>query len=347
MKIAVLAGGYSPERDVSLTSGALISQALIRKGHRVAYVDVYFGAPCPDGDLDSLFSADAPECPSISEREPDLVSLKAAKGDKFCLIGENVLDICRAADVVFLALHGGMGEDGRLQATLENYGIRAYTGSDFIGSALAMDKDLSKKILASEGIRVPVGTVYSAENISAEKILADVGLPCVIKPASCGSSVGVSIVHSETELQSAIDAASAFEGKIVVEKKIEGREFSVGVLGSLALPAIEIITDEGFYDYKNKYSGKTKEVCPASLTESQANEAARMACDVFKALRLSGYARVDMMLDRRDGLFYCLEANTLPGMTPNSLLPQEARAVGISYDNLCEMIVESARKKAL
>ena len=169
--------------------------------------------------------------------------------------------------------------------------------------------------------------------------------PCVIKPASCGSSVGVSIVHSETELQSAIDAASAFECKIVVEKKIEGREFSLGVLGDIALPAIEIITDEGFYDYKNKYSGKTKEVCPASLTKEQASEASQMALDVFRALRLSGYARVDVMLDRRDGLFYCLEANTLPGMTPNSLLPQEARAVGIDYDELCQKIVESALKK--
>ena len=345
MKITVLAGGYSPERDVSLTSGALISSALIRKGHHVAYVDVYFGVSCPDGDFDSLFTNVPPECPKIRDTAPDLAALKAAKGDNFRLIGDNVLELCRASDVVFLALHGGMGEDGRLQATLESYGINYYTGSDFIGSALAMDKDLSKKVLASEGIRVPVGTVYSSGDISAEKILNDVGLPCVIKPTSCGSSVGVSIVHNEAELQCAIDEASVFECKIVVEKKIEGREFSVGVLGDIALPAIEIITDEGFYDYKNKYSGKTKEVCPAELTHEQASEAEKMALDVFRALRLSGYARVDVMLDSRDGLFYCLEANTLPGMTPNSLLPQEARAMGIDYDELCERIVESARKK--
>ena len=345
MKIAVLAGGYSPERDVSLTSGALISKSLIKKGHSVAYVDVFYGVTAPNGNFDALFTQIPPECPKIREREPDLKALRESKKDKFTLIGEGVLELCTHADVVFLALHGGMGEDGRLQATLENYGVTCYTGSGFIGSALAMDKELSKTVLASEGIRVPDGKVYDACDISTERIVREVGLPCVIKPASCGSSVGVSVVHSEAELESAIRAASDFECRIIVEKKITGREFSVGVLGDTALPAIEIITDEGFYDYKNKYSGKTKEVCPADLTPEQARAAAETAKDVFRTLRLSGYARVDVMLDERDGLFYCLEANTLPGMTPNSLLPQEARAVGIEYDELCEIIVESALQK--
>lgn len=344
MKIAVLAGGLSPERNVSLTSGALIAAALIRSGHEVALCDVYFGLPGFSGDFDSLFTKVEPICPTISESEPNLDELRAANGGRAQLIGENVLELCAAADVVFIALHGGMGENGQLQATLDNFAIR-YTGSGYIGSMLAMDKDLSKKIVSGVGIKVPDGITAESTQLTSNEIKNKIGLPCVIKPCSCGSSVGVSIVNTDEELDEALRLAATFEDLIIVEKRVVGREFSVGVLGGKALPAIEIIPKAGFYDYKNKYqSGMTEEICPAKLTEKEARDAAEMAEKAFEALRLSGYSRMDMILEEKSGEFYFLEANALPGMTPMSLLPQEAAAVGISYDELCDKIATSAVK---
>ncbi len=340
MKITVLAGGLSPERDVSLSSGAKIAAALVRRGHRVALADVYMGLPKPSGDLDALFVSVEPPTPPISSKEPDLDAVKASNGGREALIGENILELCAASDVVFLALHGGMGENGQLQATLDNFAIK-YTGSGYIGCLLAMDKDLSKKLMSSAGIRVPDGITAPSRELTAERILTEVGLPCVVKPCSCGSSVGVSIVETVSELDAALDSARAFEDRIIVEKRVVGREFSVGVLGDRALPAIEIIPKAGFYDYKNKYqSNMTVEVCPAELTPEQADAAGKMAVDVFHALGQRGYARIDMILDESTGTFCCLEANSLPGMTPTSLLPQEAAAAGIDYDELCEIIVK-------
>ena len=188
MKIAVLAGGYSPERNVSLCSGALISAALIRRGHKIAYADVYLGTKNVS-DVNSLFTDIAPEVPKIGGVEPDLAALKASNGGRNELIGENILELCQAADVVFLALHGGMGENGQLQATLDNFAIK-YTGSSYIGCLLAMDKDISKKILIGERLSVPVGVTLRA----GESIPEGTRLPAVVKPCSAGSSVGVSIV---------------------------------------------------------------------------------------------------------------------------------------------------------
>ncbi len=342
MKITVLAGGLSPERDVSLSSGAKIAAALVRRGHRVALADVYMGLPRFFGDFDELFVTTEPETPAISSKEPDLDAVKAANSGREALIGENILELCAASDVVFLALHGGMGENGQLQATLDNFAIK-YTGSGYIGCLLAMDKDISKKLMSSYGIRVPEGITAPSRELTAERILTEVGLPCVVKPCSCGSSVGVSMVKTPAELDSALAAARAFEDKILVEKQVCGREFSVGVLGGRSLPAIEIIPKAGFYDYKNKYqSNMTVEVCPADLSDDQAAAAGKMAVEVFEALGLRGYARVDMILDDATGTFCCLEANSLPGMTPTSLLPQEAAAAGIGYDELCDMIVSLA-----
>ena len=340
MKIAVLAGGYSPERNVSLSSGALISAALIRRGHEVAYADVYLGIKnC--GDVNSLFTKIAPAVPKIDGVEPDLDALKASNEGREELIGENILELCRASDVVFLALHGGMGENGQLQATLDNFAIK-YTGSSYIGCLLSMDKDISKKIMIGDGIPVPTGITLKV----GEPIPENIGLPAVVKPCSAGSSVGVSIVYTENELKKAITDAFGVEDSILIEKKVEGREFSVGVLGGRSLPAIEIIPKSGFYDYKNKYqSGMTEEICPADLTEAEAEAAGELAVNTAKALRLDGYCRVDMILDKYTEKFVCLEANALPGMTPTSLLPQEAAAAGIGYDELCDMIVKSALSK--
>ena len=268
MKIAVLAGGYSPERNVSLSSGALISAALIRRGHKVAYADVYLGIK-DAGDVNSLFSDVSPEVPKIDGVEPDLAALKESNGGRNELIGENILELCQAADVVFLALHGGMGENGQLQATLDNFAIK-YTGSSYIGCLLSMDKDISKKIMIGDGIPVPMGITLRA----GETVPGGIKLPAVVKPCSAGSSVGVSIVYTENELKKAISEAFRVEDSILIEKKVEGREFSVGVIGERSLPAIEIIPKSGFYDYKNKYqSGMTDEICPADLTESEAARA--------------------------------------------------------------------------
>ena len=341
MKITVLAGGLSPERDVSLSSGALIAASLIRSGHEVALVDVYEGIDS-DAEISGFFTKIPPAPYHVAESEPDLDAIIERNGGRRELIGPRVLELCRAADVVFIALHGAMGENGQLQATLDIYGIK-YTGSGYDGSLLAMDKELTKKLIAAAGICTAEGLCGRAHEIDEKRVLFEVGLPCVVKPCDCGSSVGVSIVQTEGELSAALELARGFGERVVVEKMIKGREFSVGILDGVALPAIEIIPKEGFYDYQNKYQGgKTLEVCPAELTEEEARAAAKTAADVFSVLRLRGYSRIDLILEESSGKFYCLEANTLPGMTPTSLLPQEAAAAGIGYDELCERIAKLA-----
>lgn len=344
MNIVILAGGLSPERDVSLVSGSLIANALGARGHRVLLLDIYEGIPLEGRDPISLFIR-APDYKfKVSNEVPDLGLIRRMNGDRCELIGEGVMEICRAADVVFVALHGDMGENGQLQATFDNYCIK-YTGSGYIGSLLAMDKDISKRMLVHDGIPTPLWVYYDTQKDSPALIIEKIGLPCVVKPCSCGSSVGISIVENVSELAAALRLAAEYERRLVVERKIIGREFSVGILGSMVLPAIEIIPKSGFYDYKNKYqSGLTVEICPANLTPAENEKMSRYALAVFKTLRLEGYARIDFILDS-EGEFWCLEANTLPGMTPTSLLPQEAAAAGISYGELCETIAMQALNK--
>lgn len=344
MNIVVLAGGLSPERDVSLVSGSLIANALVQNGHKVCLCDVYMGIEY-DGDIEELFTDKSDHGYKIASTEPDLDAVKAQNGGREALIGVNVLDICAYADVVFLALHGAMGENGSLQATLDNFGIKCYTGSGYAGSLLAMDKAVSKQLMAQNGIPNAHGIIYDTDVDSVERVSGEVGYPCVVKPANCGSSVGVSIVSDESELVEALDYAKKYENKIVIEEKIEGREFSVAVLDGVALPPIEIIPTDGWYDYKNKYQGTTKEVTPAEITPEQTARISDLALSVHKVLGLGGYSRVDFLLNKEDGEFYCLEVNTLPGMTPNSLMPQEAAAAGITYNELCEKIVDLAYKK--
>lgn len=336
MKITVLAGGFSPERDVSFLSGSLIANSLCRSGHEVALLDVFL--PYHGAKDENAFTRDGNFMYTIPKNPPDLDALRA-KVPGEALIGDGVLDICRMSDVVFLALHGGMGEDGRIQAILSSMGI-PYTGSDFSACLTAMDKSLSKLIFRAAGVATADFTVIR----SGERPYA-VSFPCVVKPCSCGSSVGVSIVENEKELNEALSLAEKYEGKILIEDKIEGREFSVGILNGKALPAIEIRPKEGFYDYERKYqSGLTEEICPAPLNTEEASRLADSALKAHRALGLGSYSRIDFIKDNKTGKFICLEANTLPGMTPMSLLPQEAAAAGISYDALCEMIATSAKK---
>lgn len=345
MKIAVLAGGMSPERNVSLTSGSLIAAALRRRGHLVCLADVYVGLSDVPTDLSSLFTLADDATFSVDEQIPDLERLKAENDGREELIGPHIIDLCRKADVTFLALHGAMGENGQLQALLDIHRI-AYTGSGYLGSALAMDKDVAKTVLAAAGIRVPHGIrIPRGEEADLPSILNQIGLPAVVKPAACGSSVGVSLVDTVEALTEALTAARAYEDDILVEERILGRELTCGILEGRVLPPVEIIPLHGFYDYKNKYqAGATTEICPAPIPDAATKAVQDATARGFAALRLSSYARFDFILTA-NGEAVCLEANTLPGMTPTSLLPQEAAAIGIDYDTLCETLAVSALKK--
>lgn len=337
MNIVVLAGGYSPEREVSRTSGALIANALIERGHRVLLLDVYEGIDTLPENISELFRSSPYPLPKISREVPNLAALKAACGNGEALIGKHVIELCTAADKVFLALHGGMGENGQLQATLDTYGI-SYTGSGYLGSAMAMDKDVSKRLFKDCGVPTPEWVYVDLRTDCMKTILSKIGLPCVVKPCDCGSSVGVSMADTEEELVDALAEAARWGTHALIERKITGRELTVGVLDGVALPAVEILPQEGFYDYQNKYQGTTREICPAEIPEDVSARMSELSLRAFEALRLHGYARFDFLMDV-DGGLWCLEANTLPGMTPTSLLPLAAQAVGISYGELCERIV--------
>jgi len=336
LKIVVLAGGYSPEREVSLTSGSLIANALMQNGHRVLLLDVYEGMPRLPHDPESLFLSGGRYEHTVSEAVPDLAALRARCQNGDALIGANVLRLCAMADKVFLALHGSMGENGQLQATLDCHGIR-YTGSGYDGSMLAMDKDVSKRLFRDAGIPTPEWVWFDLLEDDRSALIDRIGLPCVVKPCDCGSSVGVSMADTEEELAAALEEAAGWGRFAVVEKKIVGRELTVGILCGKTLPAVEIIPKEGFYDYRNKYQGTTEEICPAEIPDEVAKRAAELTQRGFAALRLKGYARFDYLLDG-NGELWCLEANSLPGMTPTSLLPMAASAVGIGYNELCEII---------
>lgn len=347
MNILVLAGGLSPERDVSLTSGSLIANALVRCGHRVLLLDLYAGIETNE-PYDSLFTDKADHTYKVSETEPDLEAVRAMYDNHGALIGKNVIELARFADVVFLALHGAMGENGQLQATFDAHGIAHYTGSGYIGSLLAMDKMLSKRLMEAESIPTPEWLSYDIEKDTPARIAESVGFPCVVKPCACGSSCGVSIVESEEELMPALEYAKKYGQSVLIERKVTGREFSLGILDGTALPPIEIIPLNGWYDYKNKYqSGSTREVTPAEISNEQTAEMSRLALKVFKCLGLDAYSRIDFLLEEGTEKFYVLEANTLPGMTPTSLMPQEAAVLGIGYDELCDRIAKLAAKKKL
>nr|WP_314462483.1 D-alanine--D-alanine ligase [uncultured Clostridium sp.] len=336
MKIAVLAGGYSPEREVSLSSGAMITNALMERGHEVCLADSYLGIP--DGEEVRFYSLkDGIEFSStIGRSAPDLEQLKQKSGFRG-IMGSRIMEVCMQSDVVFLALHGGAGENGQIQAILDGYGI-AYTGTGFEGCLKAMDKHLAKLLMREENIPTPEWRLYE-KGAQAEPLL----FPCVVKPCGCGSSVGVTMVDGEDQWKQALETAFSCENKVLAEAKISGREFSVGILGGIALPAIEIRPVSGFYDYENKYQpGLTEEICPASLSAEEADYMADLALRVHKTLGLGYYSRVDFMMEE-DGSLYCLEANTLPGMTPYSLLPQEAAAAGISYQELCDAIAKHGK----
>ena len=258
--------------------------------------------------------------------------------------GPNVLELCKEADMVFMALHGENGENGKVQAAFDLMGIK-YTGTGYLGSALAMDKGLAKQLFVMNQIPTPFGIVLHRDSKYLSASEYGLQLPCVVKPCCGGSSIGVSIVHTEDEFQLALKDAFSYEVEVVVEQFIQGREFSIGVIDNEALPIIEISPKEGFYDYKNKYEkGKTDEYCPADLSKELTKKMQDIAIEVHKILKLETYSRIDFLLDHQQNM-YCLEANTLPGMTPTSLLPQEAEVIGLSFGDLCERLIDVSLSK--
>ena len=348
MKIVVLAGGLSTERDVSFKTGEMVTKALRENGHQVILLDVFMGYSDKEEDLTGIFDraeAVSVKVAAIPETAPDLEKVKAQRKDQSDnFFGPNVIELCRMADIVFMALHGENGENGKIQAAFDLFGIR-YTGTGYLGSALAMNKGMAKQLFLENGIPTPRGTSLKRGEDAAKIETCGIHFPCVVKPCSGGSSIGVSIVHDKAEYEQALKEAFRWENELVIEEYVKGREFSVGVIDFQALPIIEIAPVEGFYDYKNKYkAGSTVETCPAELSEQITKEMQGYAEKVAEVLGLNTYSRTDFLLDAEDRIF-CLEANTLPGMTPTSLLPQEAKVTGVELNQLCEKLIESSMRK--
>ena len=341
MRIAVLCGGLSNERDVSLSSGIGIAGALRSLGHRVALVDLFLGWTGEYASVEDVFTAqDDDNAFSVAESAPDLAAVRAMRPGQG-LVGPHVLEICKAADIVFLALHGEEGENGKLQAYFDINGVR-YTGSGYLGSAVAMNKSLSKVILRQAG--VPVAESVTIRR-GQEKTAKRPPLPCVVKPCSGGSSVGTTIVREPEEYDAALALAFRYEDSVLAERYIAGRELTVGVLDGKAMPVTEIIPKAGFYDYKNKYQpGMTDEPCPAPISAAETAAVQALAERAYEALHLEAYGRVDFIMGQ-DGVFYCLEANTLPGMTPTSLIPRMGRAMGMDYGALCQALIDASLRK--
>lgn len=348
MDIVVLAGGLSTERDVSFKTGSMVAAALKENGHRVILLDVFMGYGEQEVDLNGIFDrADeiSVKVSDIPEVAPDLAAVKASRKDQSpCFFGPNVIRMCQMADIVFMALHGENGENGKLQAAFDLLGVK-YTGSDYLSSAIAMNKGMAKKLFVEAGIPTPKGIAMTRETREDDVTKLNLHLPCVVKPCCGGSSIGVTIVRDAAEFKAALDEAFRWEDELVIEEFVEGREFSVGVIEGKALPVIEIAPIQGFYDYKNKYkAGSAVETCPAELPEDVSAQMRHYAEEVAKVIGLDTYSRSDFLLDK-DGNMFCLEANTLPGMTPTSLLPQEAVVVGVNFNELCEKLIDISMKK--
>ena len=330
MQVTVLTGGTSAERDVALASAVQVISALRRGGHEVAVVDTARGF-IPEKDESSLLPGRVGTVPpSLSE----LASLEQG----FLLSGLRDLAVVRDAEVLFLALHGGRGEDGTVQTVLEILGV-PYTGSGPLGSGLAMDKDVSKRLFRASGVKTADWLMAPA---SVEEVADVIRWPAVVKPSKQGSTVGLTVVKSAADYLPAVELAFQYDDEVMIEAFVPGRELTVGVLDGQALPVGEIIPRHEIFDYECKYTpGMSEEIFPASLSADVARECSRLAVRAHQCLKLGGYSRVDFRLDPV-GELYCLEANTLPGMTSTSLLPQAARAAGMSFEELCDRICRSA-----
>lgn len=327
MRITVLMGGTSAERDVSIASGLRIAEALRSRGHEVTSFDTARGVIKREDEAAVAAEGMKVKPPSLEDlARMERTSLSPSLGS---------VPAVREADVVFLALHGGQGEDGTIQALLDLSGVR-YTGSGHLASALAMDKDLSKQLFRAAGVMT---ADWLMAPVSAPQVERELGFPVVVKPSKQGSTVGLTVVQTNEELIPAVKEARRYDDEVMIEAFIPGRELTVGVLGDKALPVGEIIPKHDIYDYECKYTtGMAVEEFPAKLARGEAEQLQGLALRAYNALKLSGYGRIDFRR-RDDGVSFCLEANTLPGMTELSLMPQAAQAAGISFSELCERIV--------
>jgi D-alanine-D-alanine ligase len=332
MRITVLTGGTSAERDVAIASAVQAVAALRARGHAVSVVDTARGF-IPQADEPKLLSGTVGVEPPSNE---ELVALERG----VLLSGLGNLPAVRDADVLFLALHGGRGEDGTLQAVLEVVGI-PYTGSGPLGSALAMDKDISKRLFTLAGI--PTADWLMAP-VSPGDVADRLGYPLIVKPSKQGSTVGLTKVNQAEELQAAVDLASRYDDEVMLEAFVPGRELTVGVLDGRPLAVGEIVPRHEIFDYECKYTpGMSVETFPADLPAAVTAEVGRLGCEAHRVLKLGGYSRVDFRLTPA-GELVCLEVNTLPGITATSLLPQSAQAAGIEFGDLCERICRVARR---
>jgi D-alanine-D-alanine ligase len=337
MRITVLMGGTSSERDVSLASGIRIVQALRERGYEVKAVDPARG-PLGDADERALLEAVV-----VKPVPPSRDELRRMAREALPRLFQH-LPRAGETDVVFLALHGGYGEDGTLQSLLDLTGV-PYTGSGRLGSGMALDKDVSKQLFRQCGVTTADWMmIRRGEDAGpiADRALREIGLPLIVKPSNEGSTVGLSVVKEADRLAAAIAEAFQYDDEVMIEQFIAGREFTVGILGGEALPPGEIIPKHEIYDYECKYTaGMAVEEFPAKIDSAATAQIQDQARRAFAALKLRGYARIDFRMSE-SGEFFCLEANTLPGMTKTSLIPQAAAAAGISFAELCDRIVQLA-----
>ncbi len=328
MKVAVLFGGTSAERNVSIASAAQIVGALRETKHHVTAVDTAKGILDPEAEK-KILHADVAVAPPSQE------ALAACQADNSFI---NNLAALQNFEVIFLALHGGTGEDGTIQAALDLVGV-PYTGTGHMASAIAMDKDIAKRLFKRTNI--PTANWLMAP-VSHEEVANELRYPLVVKPNNQGSTIGLTIVKHSQGLETALETAHRFSQEVMIEQYIPGRELTVGILNNRPLAVGEIFPKGEFFDYESKYQrGGAQEIFPADLAEDQKNRVQGLALKAHQTLKLQGYSRIDFRMDP-DGEFWCLEANTLPGMTHNSLLPQSAKAMGISFPELCDQICQLA-----
>jgi len=332
MRVTVLTGGATAERAVAFAGASQIVAGLRGRGHEVSVVDTatgLLGRADEERLLTTAVGREPPPVAELDERERAFLSNGLAE-----------LAEVRRADVLCLCLHAGRGEGGTLQALLDVIGV-PYTGSGALASALAMDKDLSKRLFRAAGVPVPAWFM-TPPPVAPDDVTTALGWPVIVKPSRMGSSVGMTLVKNAKGLDAAVDLARGYDREVMVEQFIAGREVTVGILGDVPLPVGEIIPQHELFDYECKYTpGMSEEVFPAKLDPKPARQLQELALTAHRALKLGGYSRVDFRLSA-EGDIFCLEANTLPGMTRTSLLPQAARAAGIEFPELCERICRLA-----
>lgn len=328
-RVAVLTGGSTPERDVAFAGAAQVVAALRDLGYEVAVVDT------TSGELDRADEARVlrPAVGSTPPSRDELARLRAAELGPALV----ALPAVRHADLVFPVLHGRQGEGGELQALLELAGI-PYAGSGPLGSAMALDKDVAKRLFRAAGIPTPDWVMWPAPPHD----VAALGLPVVVKPSKVGSTVGLTVVERADQLPAAVAEARSYDDEVMVERFVPGREYTVGVLGDRALAVGEIIPQHAVFDYECKYTpGMTREIFPAEIPNALAGRLRDLALAAHNALKLRDFSRADFRVTAA-GEPSCLEVNTLPGLTGTSLLPQSAAAVGIGFPALCDAICRRA-----